>query len=490
MKNWRDTIGYELHTIMPLYMQGKAAVQARAGAWTLRNVTYDGTSFVPAKLDGEELAEPGEIADPIDGVRDKKQIFATLTAEQKARLETELEDGDIVVAYTGDEPRVLLRVSGTFSNSNDSWTSAYPYLVEHRAGYDVGYYSGREFTQLLRSAREKSPDAGSFYYMDIYAGEHRAGSVEGEMQEGVAEVLHVQLAKTRGSHVHNWSRPTYTWSEDNSSVTARATCKLDTSHTIERTVPAAYAVTRQPSATEAGEATYTAAFSEAPFVTQTKTVEVPAGSLPAGDDPADGNGNSSSGNANATPNPNVPSMPGTPSASYKARIEGAAVELSAKSYTYNGKQKRPRATVTLGGAVLAEGRDYTVSYRKNTSAGTATVVVTGTGAYEGSAEATFAIKRAANPLKVSKRRAGVPARLVAGRARMTRPLAVKGAKGALKVTKTGGSKRLSLHGEPGQVSVRKGTPAGTYRIKVRVKAAGNANYKPKTKTVKATVVVR
>ena len=72
-------------------------------------------------------------------------------------------------------------------------------------------------------------------------------------------------------------------------------------------------------------------------------------------------------------------------------INNAKVKLSATSYTYNGKSKKP-SVKTIGGKTLTEGTDYTVSYpsgRKNV--GTYTVVVVGKGAYTGVTTATFKI---------------------------------------------------------------------------------------------------
>ena len=61
--------------------------------------------------------------------------------------------------------------------------------------------------------------------------------------------------------------------------------------------------------------------------------------------------------------------------------------------TYTGKEIRPELTVTLDGKVLTEGADadYTASYAQNTTPGTATVTITGTGDYTGTCEATFTI---------------------------------------------------------------------------------------------------
>jgi hypothetical protein len=42
----------------------------------------------------------------------------------------------------------------------------------------------------------------------------------------------------------------------------------------------------------------------------------------------------------------------------------------------------------------------------------------------------------------------------------------------------------------GKVTVKKGTPKGTYQLKVKVTAGGNDSYEPKTKKVTLTVTVK
>lgn len=62
--------------------------------------------------------------------------------------------------------------------------------------------------------------------------------------------------------------------------------------------------------------------------------------------------------------------------------------------TYTGSAITPAVTVTLDGKTLVSGTDYTVSYSNNVNEGTATVTVTGKGAYTGTATTTFVIKKA------------------------------------------------------------------------------------------------
>ena len=81
-------------------------------------------------------------------------------------------------------------------------------------------------------------------------------------------------------------------------------------------------------------------------------------------------------------------------------IDEAAVTLEATSYEFtDGGVYTPKVTsVKCGDATLVEGSDYTVSYADNDKVGTATVTVTGTGNYTGSATTTFEIAKKAEPI--------------------------------------------------------------------------------------------
>ena len=76
---------------------------------------------------------------------------------------------------------------------------------------------------------------------------------------------------------HNWGRPTYTWANDYSSVTASCTCRNDSSHVETETVATVTEITTAATCTTKGETTYTANFSSSAFTTQTMTIDdVPA----------------------------------------------------------------------------------------------------------------------------------------------------------------------------------------------------------------------
>jgi beta-xylosidase len=67
------------------------------------------------------------------------------------------------------------------------------------------------------------------------------------------------------------------------------------------------------------------------------------------------------------------------------------VILGTTAYTYDGTAKTPALTVKDGAATLAEGIDYTVSYKNNINVGAATITITGKGNYTGTTAQTFLI---------------------------------------------------------------------------------------------------
>lgn len=81
------------------------------------------------------------------------------------------------------------------------------------------------------------------------------------------------------------------------------------------------------------------------------------------------------------------------------RVSIANAEVSIENQTYTGEELTPELTVTLAGEKLIEGDDYSVEYRDNTNAGTATAAVTGVGYYTGTVEQGFTISPKAVTVK-------------------------------------------------------------------------------------------
>ena len=167
-----------------------------------------------------------------------------------------------------------------------------------------------------------------------------------------------------------------------------------------------------------------------------------------------------------------------------------AVVSGLSNATYDGTAYKPTPVVTLDGTKLVAGTDYTVSYAANTNAGTATVKVTGAGDYIGEAAGSFTITKADNPFSVKKKNATVKRAKVKKKAQKVKALTVTG-EGTITYKKASGSKRLTVNAKTGKITVKKGTKKGTYKIKIEVVAAGNANYlASKAKTVSVKVKVK
>ena len=78
----------------------------------------------------------------------------------------------------------------------------------------------------------------------------------------------------------------------------------------------------------------------------------------------------------------------------RVKLTADEVTLSNTEFVYDGTEKRPEVTVTVGGNKLEEDTDYLVSYRDNIEAGKASVTVTGIANYIGSVMLEYDVKAA------------------------------------------------------------------------------------------------
>ena len=168
--------------------------------------------------------------------------------------------------------------------------------------------------------------------------------------------------------------------------------------------------------------------------------------------------------------------------------------LSRTSFVYNGKPQNPALTIkdTKGNVIAAS--NYTVAYSNNTNVGTAKAKVTFKGRYSGTKTLRYAITKAANPLKVEGKTAkGAYAKVKAATQKLSVSKVLSFAKkgrGTVSYAKTSGVKGIAISASTGKVSVKKGLAKGTYKVTVKIRAAGTANYKAATKTVTFRVKVQ
>lgn len=152
----------------------------------------------------------------------------------------------------------------------------------------------------------------------------------------------------------------YSWSADKSICTASRICQNDKTHVETEKATVTSAVTTQPTYEKTGVRTYTAAFKNAAFSTQTQTETIAK---------------------RVKPQENIQT---------KTSIKKASVS-SISNKNYNGKSQKQSIKVKLGKKTLKQGTDYTVSYKNNKNIGKATVTIKGKGKYEGSIKKTFQI---------------------------------------------------------------------------------------------------
>ena len=202
-------------------------------------------------------------------------------------------------------------------------------------------------------------------------------------------------------------------------------------------------------------------------------------------------GNGSSGDEDSTINPGDE---GNPTSIMNAIVKG----ITDKEFTGSAITQTP--VVQIGNVTLSSGSDYMLSYVNNVNVGKATVVISGQGKYTGTITKSFNIIKAVNPLKTSPKKITIKYKKLK---KKSQKLAVTKVITFLNKTndektytlssakKKGKSfkKYFKINMTTGNVTVKKGLKKGTYKVKVKVKAAGNANYKaspikPVTFTVK------
>ena len=157
------------------------------------------------------------------------------------------------------------------------------------------------------------------------------------------------------------------------------------------------------------------------------------------------------------------------------------VSLSETKYTYDGTAKTPTVIAKDGDKILTKDTHFTVEYKNNTNAGTATVTVTGKGYYYGSIDVTFTIEKATPTITTSDDNITLKV----------------GESGSVTYTYNGdGTTPTVTSGTPGVASVVSTDVASkTITVKalstgtsiVTISIPGGSNYKDATKTFQVTV---
>ena len=155
-------------------------------------------------------------------------------------------------------------------------------------------------------------------------------------------------------------------------------------------------------------------------------------------------------------------------------ISDCTISLTASSYVYTGEDIIPGVTVKKGTQVLTEGTDYYLTGSNNRNAGTATVVITGTGSYTGSVSRNFTITKADQNIAASLS----VSRLTAGE---TAGITVTGNKGELVYASSNAA--VASVGSDGLV-----TALSAGEAVITVTARATSNYNKATAQVPVTVL--
>ncbi len=155
-------------------------------------------------------------------------------------------------------------------------------------------------------------------------------------------------------------------------------------------------------------------------------------------------------------------------------VANCEITLDQTEYVYDGQAKEPEVTVKNGDEVVAAD-EYTVEYKNNTDAGTATVAVTGKGILTGNKEVTFTIASAEQEVTVPV------SSFTKTEGDAAFALNASGREGAVLTYSSSDAKIVSVDAE-GNVTPLK---AGTATITVKASAK---NYKDATASVNVTVI--
>lgn len=108
------------------------------------------------------------------------------------------------------------------------------------------------------------------------------------------------------------------------------------------------------------------------------------------------------------------------------------------------------------------------------------------------AKCTVTVNKAENTLTASGKRTTVKFAKLKKKnqtVKAAKAVTVKNAKGAVSYKKSKGNKKITV-AKNGKITIKKGLKKGTYKIKIKVTAAGNASYKAATKTVTVKIIIK
>ena len=239
-------------------------------------IPYTGTEPAEPEYEIIEMEEPAEETEIVEILPDG--TLNAFRAEPALRTisdsETD-EDGVVLITIREDTPSTNGCITVSYdpeilSLDKEGTQSSLPFhsfFLDEDKGVITFAYAGKDQmpadTVLAEICFTGVPCEGTVVGVDTW--QHNDQLNISDEQEDVA---------VEGTG-HEWGEPIYTWSDDNSEVTAERVCAHNNRHIESETVSTSYAVTTEPSYNAPGVGTYTATFENPAFTTQTKEVEIP-----------------------------------------------------------------------------------------------------------------------------------------------------------------------------------------------------------------------
>lgn len=178
-------------------------------------------------------------------------------------------------------------------------------------------------------------------------------------------------------------------------------------------------------------------------------------------------------------------------------VKEAEITLDKRTYTYSGKEFKPKVTVTLDGITLKKGTDYNVIYTNNKAVGYGGVQIEGIGNYKSkSAKESFLIRKdiqkfvitpKAESFKISYSKVKSAAQTLP----VSKTLKITDYVGSINYTigYVVGRKYFSINQTTGAITIAKGTPKGNYTLSLKLCAAGDDEHMTCYRLVDVNIMV-
>ena len=162
-------------------------------------------------------------------------------------------------------------------------------------------------------------------------------------------------------------------------------------------------------------------------------------------------------------------------------LKEAQVKLDKRTYTYPGKECKPRVTVAINGRVLKKGTDYKVTYSDNKKVGYGSVGVEGIGNYKSKSDnikflirkdiQKFIVTPKADSFKISYSKVKNSAQSLPA----SKTMKISDYVGDItySIGYVVGKNYFSINQSNGTITVAKGTPKGTYNLTLKLCATGD-----------------